>query len=92
MVHIDTILDLDNTPVIQKGDIPNIDNNNLTRLIDLQNINEHILKGFTFRYIPIYLYWQYRATTTNKCNALAKICYHLVGFIETKFKDLIKSM
>ncbi|MGP1953611.1 MAG: hypothetical protein ACTS8R_00985 [Arsenophonus sp. NC-QC1-MAG3] len=56
MVNINTILDLDNTHIIQKGDIPNIDNNNLTRLIDLQNINEYIFEGFTFRYIPIHLY------------------------------------
>ncbi len=56
MINIYTILDLDNTPIIQKGDIPNIDNNNLTCLIDLQNINEHIFEGFTFCYIPIHLY------------------------------------
>ncbi|MGP1956495.1 MAG: hypothetical protein ACTS8H_01855 [Arsenophonus sp. NC-PE1-MAG3] len=40
MVNVDTLLDLDNTPIIEQGDVSSIDNNNLTRLVDLQNINE----------------------------------------------------
>ncbi|HGJ5863895.1 MAG TPA: ATPase, partial [Arsenophonus nasoniae] len=40
VVDVDTLLASDNTPVIKQVDLPKPDNDDLTRLVDLQNINE----------------------------------------------------
>ncbi|WGM00528.1 AAA family ATPase [Arsenophonus nasoniae] len=91
VVDVDTLLASDNTPVIEQVDLPKPDNDDLTRLVDLQNINEQTFEDLrSAMFHPLVL--ADAAPRSDKHDAWAAMGCRLAWFIGTEFEDWARSI
>ncbi|HGJ5854918.1 VapE domain-containing protein [Arsenophonus nasoniae] len=87
VVDVDTLLASDNTPVIEQVDLPTPDNDDLTRLVDLQNINDQ-----TFEDLRSALWYPKMLNQAENYPSWVDMGNRLAWFKDTHFEDEAKKM
>jgi hypothetical protein len=87
VVDVDTLLASDNTPVIEQCDLPKPDNDDLTRLVDLQNINDQ-----TFEDLRSALWYPKMLNQAENYPSWVDMGNRLAWFKGTHFEDDAKTM
>lgn len=85
VVDVDTLLASDNTPVIERVDLPKPDNDDLTRLVDLQNINDQ-----TFEDLRSALWYPKMLNQAENYPSWVDMGNRLAWFKDTHFEDEAK--
>lgn len=87
VVDVDTLLASDNTPVIEHIDVPKLDNDDLTRLVDLQNINDQ-----TFEDLRSALWYPKMLNQAENYPSWVDMGNRLAWFKDTPFEEEAKKM
>ncbi|ASX26120.1 virulence-associated E family protein [Candidatus Williamhamiltonella defendens] len=87
VVDVDTLLASDNTPVIEHTDVPKPYNDNLTRLVDLQNIDAQ-----TFEDLRSALWYPKILNQAENYPSWVDMGNRLAWFKDTRFEDEAKTM
>ncbi|WP_339053785.1 AAA family ATPase [Arsenophonus endosymbiont of Crataerina pallida] len=87
VVDVDTLLASDNTPVIEHIDVPKSDNDDLTRLVDLQNINDQ-----TFEDLRSALWYPKMINQAENYPSWVDMGNRLAWFKDTPFEEEAKKM
>jgi len=87
VIDVDTLLASDNTPVIEQVDLSTPDNDDLTRLVDLQNINDQ-----TFEDLRSALWYPKILNQAENYPSWVDMGNRLAWFKGTTFEDEAKKM
>lgn len=87
VIDVDTLLASDNTPVIEHADVPKTADDDLTRLVDLQNINDQ-----TFEDLRSALWYPKILNQAENYPSWVDMGNRLAWFKDTRFEDEAKTM